>query len=224
MVSLLRRFLPRRARWYAVWALAPIMGFLSAYLILVGMQAIYRHKETADVVPVANAGDMAGNMDIAEVQSFEGYPVYWLGQEFQGLPITSIDRLYYEHPPEVNLPASDMITVVYGDCIPHGTPPTCVPPIQVITSAYCTRPREQTAAAARQGEPFVVRGADAEWVSDSLVIYAGDATVNVIAATDDSRDDALEVANSLRSANALGAVTTAETLPQAKAPCPLSQE
>jgi len=223
MVHRLRRHLPTGTGWFVVWLLAPIVGFLAAYSLLSGAAAL-ADRGMSNVAPAASAGDVTGNLGLAEAQAFDGYPVYWLGEEFEGLRVTHINRLYYEHPPGVPLPPSDMITVIYGDCTPQGTPPTCVPPISIVTSSYCSRPQEQTAAAAKQGEPFAMRDATAEWVSNSLVIYAGDATVNIIAATDNSQDDAMRVAKSLRSMNTLGVASQAEVFPKARVSCGVSAD
>jgi len=216
-----RRRILKYGPWLVMWLIAPVAGFLLTYFVLTGAASL-ADKGPSQVAPAASSGEMAGNMSLAEAQAFDGYPVYWVGEEFEGLGVTHINRLYYEHPLGVPLPPSDMITVVYGNCNVQGTPPTCVPPISITTSSYCSRPQEFTAEAAKQGEPFTVRSATAEWVSNSLVIYAGDATVNIIAATDNPRDDAMRVGDSLRSMNTLGVTTGAEAFPKAGTTCGVS--
>jgi len=218
MLSVLKRLPSPGKGWLLAWLVSPIAGFMICYSLLAAASSVAR-GEIEQVAPAASASDVTGNMGLAEAQAFSEYPVYWLGEEFAGLRVTHIDRVYYEHPPGVGLPPSDMITIVYGDCTPHGTPPTCVRPISITTSSSCTRPQELTARAAKEGEPFSLRSATAEWVSGSLVIYAGDATVNIIAATDNPREDALAAASSLRSMNALGATTASHNFSGARIPC-----
>jgi hypothetical protein len=54
-----------------------------------------------------------------------GYPLHWVGDSFQGLPLTSVSRR----------PA--FTTLIYGSCDPAGNDTGCAPPLQVTTSSIC---------------------------------------------------------------------------------------
>lgn len=64
----------------------------------------------------------ASNATLEQLVAVEGFPIYWLGSSFEGMPLTSIA----EDP-------GGAYTLQYGDCI-GGGPSTCRTPLEVISS------------------------------------------------------------------------------------------
>jgi len=103
------------------------------------------------------------------------------GEEFQGLPLTTIIRHRFEPGPDMRpgLRGENSVTFIYGDCTPTGDS-GCPPPVQVIVEAYCTRPPELLAEEVKDGPPIDLRGALAQpLVPDQVMAWTGDARVTV---------------------------------------------
>ncbi|MDI6857078.1 MAG: hypothetical protein QME71_02045 [Dehalococcoidia bacterium] len=52
--------------WLVVWFMAPVIGFVLCWGVLSGTAAL-ADRGMSDVAPAASAGDMTGNMGIADV-------------------------------------------------------------------------------------------------------------------------------------------------------------
>jgi hypothetical protein len=219
----LRKWVSRNGLWIVLMLLAPIAGGLTSYVVLTWLSSVdgaprppAERVDAGPAVPTPRTG-----WTIEEAEAFHEYPVLWLGESFDAMPVTGITRLQSSEPPGVPAPDTDMVTVVYGDCTPAGTPPTCVPPVQIVSTPYCLRPQSLAAPEVLAGEPFELRGAVAQWVGPghaTLVLYGGQSTVTIIATA--GEDTALEVASRVHSLNGLPPLSPSERIGTVAASCP----
>lgn len=147
-----------------------------------------------------------------QVRSFNGFNALWLGETFQGLPLTRVFR--FAAPS--NAVPEDSITFFYGDCVVVGAEGgeggVCNYPLQVMVRPICYRKPEAIADEARQSGVLRVReNADAQYIADGLRIWTGDVTVKIYGDTEDLERDA---ADALVSANGMGVSNAAEALPK----------
>ena len=70
-----------------------------------------------------------GDWTLEEVKRFDDFDVYWVGEEFAGVPLTRIIRQ--------RSPSSNEVILLYGTCEPQGEG-GCSPPIQLIQEPYCS--------------------------------------------------------------------------------------
>jgi hypothetical protein len=119
---------------------------------------------------------------IEDATNFTEFPLYWLGESYNGLPLTRIIRYRYDpEPPIPAVTAEDSVAFIYGTCTPSPEA-GCAPPLQIIVEPYCTRPPEIIAPLANVGSSFDIRGATAQWVTDHLRIWTGDVSTTIFAA------------------------------------------
>lgn len=127
---------------------------------------------------VPDGGDDAGRWMIEDARQFDEFSLYWLGDSYEGLPLTKIIRYRYDpEPPIPPMEAGNSVTFIYGTCEP---PPDggCAPPLSIVVEPYCMKPPERVAPAVR-GTPFQVRGALAEQIGDHLRIWTGDISISI---------------------------------------------
>jgi hypothetical protein len=145
----------------------------------------------------ASAGQLRWTVNDAE--NFDDFSLYWLGESYEGLPLTAIIRYtYVPEPPTPALTAEDSVTFIYGDCTPVGEEGSCVPPVSITLEPYCMKPPEIYPQALRLGEPFEVRGATAERITGHLRVWAEDAAMTIF--SDGSKPD-IQVAEDLTAVN-----------------------
>jgi len=137
--------------------------------------------------------------------TFQEFPFYWLGLEFQGLPLSGITRVYTE-------PAEDQILLMYGTCEPKPEA-GCGPPLQMRVEPCRHNQRPPDAAA---DGVFQVRGTPAQRVSDHLLLWTGRAFVRISAYTEEMM---LAAAEALVAANGQGPATPDEPLPPPSSDC-----
>jgi hypothetical protein len=139
---------------------------------------------------------------LAVAKAFHGYPVYWAGEEVDGLPLEG-----FEAKPGSVLKAG--FTSFYGSCELEGTDhPSCQLPLQIQDFSTC---RRWAAALGHQKSTFGFRGARAHWFpgikvegmkglqeSGPLEIFTGRVTVVVFA---ESKQLAFAAARALRTVN-----------------------
>ncbi len=124
----------------------------------------------------ASAGE--GGWTIEDAKQFREFPLYWLGESYEGLPLTKIIRYRYDpEPPIPAIQAENIVLFIYGSCNP-GPEGGCPPPLSIRVEPYCMNPPEGFAPAVRGG-PFEVRGALAEQVSGDIRIWTGDVSVAI---------------------------------------------
>ena len=86
--------------------------------------------------------------DVAAARGFDRFPLYWLGEEFEGVPLVHVEAR----------PESEIVTFVYGDCDPPGHDEGgCSPPLQIQIMALCPH-LEIVRVPASANEP-TIRGA-----------------------------------------------------------------
>ncbi len=137
----------------------------------------------------ASAGQIRWTID--DARQFTEFPLYWLGESYEGLPLTKIIRYRYDpEPPIPPIEAENSVTFIYGSCTP-GPESGCAPPLSIRVEPYCMKPPERIAPAVR-GTPFEVRGAVAEQISGDLRIWAGEVSVKVFTEGAASQVEAVE--------------------------------
>jgi hypothetical protein len=134
-------------------------------------------------------GGPRGNFSLEQARAFDEFPLYYAGDEVDGLPLTAVLR---------RDDVADYVSFVYGDCTPSSDG-GCAPPaeVQVWPGGRRNAASYGDAPGAPELERTEVRGRPAAWVDDGaqLEIYAEGSTVVVFAHT---RELALEVAGALR--------------------------
>lgn len=145
------------------------------------------------------------------VQSFDGYPLLNLGNEFEGFPLTSCHRTQtptkFDQAGNVREPAMDFIVFIYGDCTPPRTGEGCSPPIEVFSDPPCG-PSLET-----QEGTVKIRGADVNLKFDGSVRIETpgyQVSIFIVQPPDkldrtQRRDMALRAVDFLRGANQLAA-------------------
>jgi hypothetical protein len=76
----------------------------------------------------AGGCSLDGGPDIDSAATFDRFPVYWLGESFEGLELTQVTAEDW----------SAAAVLTYGTCEPSGGfEPSCVPPVQVQVFPLC---------------------------------------------------------------------------------------
>jgi hypothetical protein len=83
--------------------------------------------------------ERGGNFAFSRVASFREFPLYSLGEAFEGLPLTAVYRIDGPSYPGESVRRDD-VTFVYGTCKADG-PSGCLPPLQVQSWSACERHR-----------------------------------------------------------------------------------
>jgi hypothetical protein len=153
--------------------------------------------------------DQAAFRDFAA--AFQDFPLYWLGLEFEGLPLTRVTLSYRPHlsPPE------HYVSLWYGTCT-FELASSCSVPLQIRVQPYCLAQPGMFAPEAKDGEVFQVRGADAQYISEALRIWTGPVAVRVSAY---SSERARQVAEALVAANGEGQTVPGQLLPAPDTDC-----
>lgn len=159
--------------------------------------------------PLAEYGDMS----VEQVRAFEAFPLYWLGEEFDGLPLESIERL---STPDALKPENS-VTFFYGDCTPGPNDDGgCALPLTVRVEPYCYAQPQLIADEAKEASVQKLRGnADAQIIAGGLRIWTGDVSIRLAG---NGSVDLFAAAESLASLNSEdGAVS--DDLPAVDADC-----
>jgi hypothetical protein len=147
------------------------------------------------------------NFNLETVRGFQGFPLYSLGTQFEGLPLTAIVRVNREVTRKARggfgVPdnRTNHVTFVYGTC--GGG---CVPPLQVQIWPACDNTLADLyfnvagGGPSRPYELVTIRGVPAAKFSDMLQIYTGTVTIVIFGETTEQQERA---AASLASANTL---------------------
>ncbi|KKL80271.1 hypothetical protein LCGC14_2006420 [marine sediment metagenome] len=160
-----------------------------------------------------------GNWSLADAQDFDGFPLFWVGEEYAGLPLTAIirsDYVSYERPGiQVR---EDSVTFLYGSCVIEGGEGGCAAPFQVAVASTCQSPPGLAAAMVRSGEPFQLRGALAQEYTDGHIeLSTQDVSVTVFGPDPESMR---ALAGALRPLNPLARLGPGDAL---QPPQPLQQ-
>ena len=128
-------------------------------------------------IVVLEGADSVSGWPIEDARQFEQFSLFWLGEEYEELPLTHISYASSEK----------VFLFVYGSCNPRGGG-GCAPPLS-LTIEPCSHERPEAEA------PFEIRGARAEFSrAGHLRVWTRDVTVTVFA----EPGLAKEAANALR--------------------------
>jgi hypothetical protein len=157
-------------------AVAAVVAFVIAFLLSAALLSVL--GEGGGSAKPASAGQI--NWTIDDAKNFRGFSLFWLGENYDGLPLTKIIRYKFQpDPSKMWVFPEDSVTFLYGSCTP--SPDSgCAAPVQIILEPYCMRPPELLAEGVR-GTPFAVRQAVAEQVGDHLRLWTGDASITIFA-------------------------------------------
>lgn len=137
----------------------------------------------------ASAGQITWTIE--DAKAFTDFPLYWLGESYEGLPLTKIIRYRYDPEPPISpIEAENIVLFIYGSCTP-GPESGCAPPLSIRVEPYCMKPPERIATAVR-GTPFEVRGAVAEQIAGDLRIWTEEVSVKVFTEGAASQVEAVE--------------------------------
>lgn len=124
--------------------------------------------------PKAATTPIYQELSIDEAKALESFSAYWVGEEFQGLPVTRITRAYrpgLAHP-------EDNVYVIYGSCtLPDGG--SCAPPLSIRTEPYCYKQPDLIANEAKESDVFEIRGAAAQEISEGLRLWTGNVSIRI---------------------------------------------
>ncbi len=139
--------------------------------------------------------------------AFQGFPLYWVDLEFQGLPLTGITRSYRLHvtPPE------NHISIMYGTCQP-APEAGCGPPLQMRVEPCRYGPR---APEATEDGVMQVRGATVQSTGVGLWLWTGGVFVRISG----SEEQRLAAAAALVAANGQGPTTADQPFPPLDEDC-----
>jgi hypothetical protein len=116
---------------------------------------------------LALAGCGVGGPDIEPARTFDGYPLYWAGERFEGWDL--------EH---VEVRPDSFSTFVYGSCdIPPFSDGGCAPPLQIQVQPLCAHLDVVAADPVRRRR--AVRGAPVGRIDGAPVLFASRVQVKV---------------------------------------------
>jgi len=155
---------------YGVWALAPLIGAAAMLSFLYFRD--HGGESFAPPAAVGEQGEPVAAEKIQEARDFKEWPLYWLGESSQSLPLTKIQGA----TPENGFPTQNSVYFGYGTCTP---PPDggCARPLSIQIEPLCwTLP--ETISGVKREDTFDFRGAKALWVDEGqLGIWTGDSAV-----------------------------------------------
>jgi len=160
----------------------------------------------------------SGTLSLEEAKEFKEFPVYWLGESFQDLPLERISRYVWSDPSADSGgldQSQDRFTLIYGKCtIPVGQDDGgCPVPLQVGITPYCKVPPDIVADTVKNGDFFELRGAKALWVlaESTLLLWTG--TVHVSISSPMGKDVVQAAAEQLVRLNGNGTESASDDLP-----------
>lgn len=124
---------------------------------------------------------------LEDAKNFTEFPLYWLGDSFEGLPLTQVYRREYDPPPDSihQLSRSNAVYFIYGDCNPNRLfgPSRCNVPLSVMIEPNCARSSLFTPDSFPIGDETIVGGVPARYVDEGqVVLWAGTVTITVMSA------------------------------------------
>ncbi len=154
--------------------------------------------DTGQPVTTARAGYLS-KMTVDELSAFDRFPVLWLGEEFEGLPLTAIQYRYV--PSGEGHGPMERVDLVYGDCEPAADN-GCPAPLQVSVYPECG----PSVADSVKRERIQVRGVNADrYFTGHLAVETTSNRIVIISAGPAAGADAQSerAANALRGANTI---------------------
>lgn len=134
---------------------------------------------------VSNSGDPeASEVDLEQARSFDDYTLYYLGETFNGLPLTFAGR-----GPGSGTGVRRSWSFIYGDCTPPaGVDGGCAPPLEIQNWSICTR-FPALYPGSTKTSPF--RGAETLPAGGGLDVYTGKTTVVIFGREKEAAAEAL---------------------------------
>jgi len=160
-----------RVRWLiGVIALGLALGYISfaaAGVNTAGLNASHR----AD--PAQFRSGKLNQEAVQQAVTFTEFPLLWLGESFQGYPLTAFLREKGEF--------QDAVYLIYGTCeAPREMKePSCVPPVEVVTNAPGAVPSPDKVADDVASKATTVRGVVARVLSGSPFLWTGGGTITI---------------------------------------------
>jgi hypothetical protein len=166
-----------RFRWMiGIIALGLALGYIS-FAVAGSRSGVMNANHRADPAQfrVGSAYDQA----VQQAKGFTDFPLLWLGEVFQGYPLTAFLRQKSE--------TQDAVYLIYGTCqAPSGMDePSCVPPVEVVTNAAGAVPSPDKVDDRVAGKPTTVRGVTSRVLSGSPFLWTGGVTITVHANSED---------------------------------------
>jgi hypothetical protein len=131
---------------------------------------------------------------LEDAREFEGFPVYWLGESFQGLPLERVARMDYEGAfpgKPYNHPWHE-VRFIYGTCTIAPGESSCPVPLSIDIRPYCEVPPEIVADAVKTGPPEEIRGAVVQRTGTSQVrLWTSDVSIGIHATGEALVDEAV---------------------------------
>ena len=162
-----------------------VIGFGLLALLVGGI--VWAVVGRGDGTTPATAGPQVWSVE--DARKFEGFPVYWLGESFQGLPLVAVQRI--EDPGAFpgrpyNDPRNE-VAFLYGDCTIAPGESSCPVPLDIVIRPYCEVPPEVVADAVKTGPPEEIRGAVVQRMGRShMQLWTSNVTIGI-----DATDEAL---------------------------------
>lgn len=176
----------------------------------------------------------AGRLTMEDLAQFDRFPVFWVGPEYQGQPLTKILYMRSSGSPDGLIPPEEYVRIQYGTCDPGNGPPEesgCVRPLTIYSEPLCYNPPGRLAQGARQGPATEIRGgAQVQLVNSppdqpkldtgDFHFYFNESTVIISAAQ--GSEAALQAFGNLRGVNPPGLAVAASA--GARLGAPISEE
>ena len=154
------------------------LRFLVGGVVLGGVAALVGVS-----IVLLEGGDSVRGWPIEDARQFDQFSLFWLGEEFEGLPLR---RIVYASSEKV-------VIFIYGSCNPRGEG-GCAPPLSVRIEPCSHAPRGRLLSKDYAGSPYEIRGAQTAFAAGDLRVWTRDVTVTLFA----EPGLAKEAANALR--------------------------
>jgi hypothetical protein len=113
------------------------------------------------------------------LQDFQDFPVFWLGDSYQGLPLTAVDLADYG---ETNGRRVRLLSMNYGTCLIQPGQERCGVPLTITVSRFCESPVDLRVIA-QERRRANVRGTDAYLDGDvsapSMILRTSNVSVEI---------------------------------------------
>jgi hypothetical protein len=119
---------------------------------------------------------------VTDARDFDGFPTYYLGESFAGLPLTTIIRDVVNDDPSSPHPTGrDGFLFIYGDCEPKGEQ-GCAVPLAVRVTPRCYAPPELYPTYLKTDPPRLldggavaqkIAGQEHIWTHEVVVTFSG---------------------------------------------------
>lgn len=117
---------------------------------------------------------------LEDAQEFGLFSLYWLGQSFEGLPLTGVTKI--EKPGSSGLEEETLANIVrfdYGDCVIPPGAEACAIPLTVSIRPYCEVPPEIIAEEVKTGPSITIREAQVQWTGSSPRLWTSDVSLGI---------------------------------------------